>query len=118
MIPALACFLLPLTGPCTQYVREIPRIADVAAHRAQYEGTSMSVTGRVRGLEQRRSKKGLLYEVFSLCDSACIHVYIPAQPPIHNRQLVTVRGTYYETFRLQRWTYFNEVEATEVLPRE
>jgi hypothetical protein len=118
MIPALTCLLLPFTAPCTQYVRDVPRIADIVQHRSAYTGQTMSVTGRVRRLAQRHTKSGFAYELFFLCDSGCIHVYVKGRSPIHDEQLVTVRGTYYETLRQARRTYFNEVEATEVLPRE
>jgi hypothetical protein len=118
MIPALACLLFPLGAQCGDFVRDAPSIASVAAHRAQYNGRILDVTGRVQRLDQWRSRRGRSQQVFQLCDGACVRVYMPAHSAIHNGQLVTVRGTYYESLHLDRSTYDNELEATEVLPRE
>lgn len=118
MIPAFTCLLLPLFGGCSAYVRDVPAISAIEQHRAQYTGKAVSVTGRVANLDRWRSRNGTAEEVFSLCDGGCVRVYMAAHSDIRNGQLVTVRGSYYQAYRVRRDTYFNEVEATEVLPRE
>ncbi len=118
MIPALTCLLLPFAGQCPQYVRYAARVSDVAAHRTKYNGENVSVTGRVQRLDQWTSRTGVAEELFAICDDGCIRVYMQTHSPIRNGQLVTVRGTYYETFHAGRKTYYNELESTEVLPRE
>lgn len=118
MIPALACVILPLLGGCSDFVRDTPGIAQVVQQRSKYRGKSISVTGRVQKLDQWTSKLGRPEEIFSVCQDSCIRVYILAHSPIHNGQLVTVRGTYYDVYRAGRETFHNEIEGTEVLPRE
>jgi hypothetical protein len=118
VIPALTCLLLPFAGQCSNFVREVPRIADVVQHRAHYSGKLLSVTGRVQTLDQWKSRSGLEEELFSLCEDGCIRVYLPAHSPIRNGERVTVRGTYYEALHVGRATFYNELEGTEVLPRE
>lgn len=118
MIPALTCLLFPLGAQCGDFVRDAPSIANVAAHSAQYSGKILDVTGRVQHLDQWRSPRGFSRQLFQLCDGSCVRVYVPAHSAIHNGELVTVRGTYYQTFHAARSTYHNELEGTEVLPRE
>jgi len=119
MIPALACVALPLLNGCTDYVRDAPKIANVVAHQSAYDGKTVSVTGRVNHLDQWQSKTGLLEELFTVCDGdTCIRIYMRARSAIHDGQLVTVRGTYYRTYRFGHSIFHNEIEATEVLPRE
>lgn len=118
MIPALTCLLLPLASQCAGLVRETPRIADVVQHRSQYNGKAVRVTGRVQRLDRWTSSSGLPEEVFLLCDDGCVRVYVRANSAIRNGALATVEGMYYAAYRAGRATYYNEVEGSEVLPRE
>lgn len=118
MIQTVLCLMLPFAGNCSDYVREVPKIADVERNRGHYTGRVLSVTGRVRNLDQWVSRSGDDEQVFEVCDGGCIRVYMYAHSPIHNGELVTVRGPYYQTYHAGRNTYHNEIEATEVLPRE
>jgi hypothetical protein len=118
MIPALTCLLLPFVGQCSDFVREVPTISAVVQHRAQYSGKNLSITGRVYRLDQWNSPAGEPEQLFELCDHGCVRVYMRGRSAIQNGQLVTVRGAYYAAFRAGRHTYHNEIEGTEVLPRE
>ncbi|HKU66843.1 MAG TPA: hypothetical protein VJP85_03610 [Candidatus Baltobacteraceae bacterium] len=118
MIPALACLLLPFAGDCTALVRDVPQIAQLVRHREEYTGKEVSVTGRVRGLDQWISSDGLAQQIFFLCEGSCVRVYMPAHSAIREGELVTVQGTYFRAFRTSRAVYYNEVEGTEVLPRD
>ena len=118
MIPALACVILPILSGCSDFVRDAPSVSEVVQHRSTYAGKSVSVTGRVRKLDQWDSKLGRPEEIFSVCDGGCIHVYMLEHSPIHDGQLVTIRGTYRDVYRVGRETFYNEIEGTEVLPRE
>lgn len=118
MIPALACVVLPILSGCSDFVRDAPPVSAVAQHRSAYTHKSVSLTGRVRKLDQWDSKLGRAEELFSLCDGGCVRVYMLEHSSIHDGQLVTVRGTYYDVYHFGRETFYNEVEGTEVLPRE
>ena len=119
MIPALACIALPLLSGCPDYVRDAPKLPSLVAHQAAYNGKTVSVTGRVKRLDEWASKTGLPEELFTICEgSTCIRVYMRTHSAIHDGELVTVRGTYYQTYRFGRYTFHNEIEGTEVLPRE
>lgn len=118
MIPAVFCLLLPFAGTCNDYVRNAPKISDVQQNRARYSGRVLSITGRVQKLDQWVSRGGGNEELFEVCSDGCIRVFMDAHSPIHNGEMVTVRGQYYQAFRAGRKTYYNEMESTEVLPRE
>lgn len=117
MIQAL-CLLLPFAGQCGAYVEHAPAIAQVVAAPKRYRGEVIVVTGRVRDLDQWRSRNGRDEEVFSVCADACVRVYMERRSPVHNGQLVTVSGPFYDLYRAGRSVYRNEIEATRVLPRE
>lgn len=118
MIPALTCLLLPIFADCSSYVRNVPPIADVVQRKAYYNGKVLSVTGRVVRLDQWTSKTAGPSQIFSICNGGCIRVYMRAHSPIHNGELVTVSGPYYQSYRVGRSTYYNEIEGARVLPRE
>lgn len=119
MIPAIGCLLLPFFGSCSQFVTNVPQIAQVVQHRPYYSGKSVTVTGDVARLDRWTSSRlKMKEEVFQICEDGCIRVYMPAHSPIHNGERVTVRGTYYDALHAGRKTYHNEIEAAEVLPRE
>ena len=118
MIPALTCLLLPFLGDCSSYVRNVPPIVEVVRREAYYNGKILSVTGRVRRLDQWTSGTEGPSEIFSICEGGCIRVYMRARSPIHNGELVTVSGQYYQAYHFGRRTYYNEIEGIELLPRE
>jgi hypothetical protein len=117
MIPALTCLLLPFVGQCSAYVRDVPPISVVLAHRTYYTGRVIRITGRVQQLDQWRSHSGQGEEAFAVCAHGCIRVFTYAYSPIHNGQLVTVAGLYYQAYHADYRTYYNEIEATQVVPR-
>lgn len=117
MIQAL-CLLLPFAGQCGAYVEHSPAIAQLVAAPKRYRGELVVVTGRVKNLDQWRSRTGRNEEVFSLCDGSCVRVYMEQRSPLHDGQLVTVSGDFYDAYHAGRNVYRNEIEATRVLPRE
>lgn len=118
MIAALTCLLLPFLADCSSYVRNVPQISDVVQRKAYYNGKIIRITGRVSRLDQWKAPMEGDSELFSICDGACIRVYMRAHSPIRNGELVTVSGEYYRAYRFGRRTYYNEVEGTGVLARE
>lgn len=118
MISALTCLLFPFVGDCPAFVRDKPKIAQVQQHKAAFTGKTISVTGRVRDLDQWKSASEGDEELFFVCDDGCIHVYLRVHSPIQNGQRVTVVGQYFRALRIGRRTFENELEAVQVLPRE
>jgi hypothetical protein len=118
MIPGFICLLIPFAPGCDAYVRETPAISRLLEHRAYYSGKNVAVTGRVENIDRWKSHAGDAEELFLVCDGRCIRVYMEAHSQIRDGELVTVQGAYYKAYRVGRKTYFDEIEGTEVLPRE
>lgn len=118
MIHALTCLLFPFAADCPAFAREAPRIAQLVRQKPFYSGKAIVVTGRVGHLDQWTSAVYGDEQLFWLCDQGCIRVYMRARSPIHNGDLVTVSGRYYAAFHQYRHTYYNEIEADELRPRE
>ena len=118
MTPALLCLLIPIAGGCSDYVRDVPAITSIVQNQARYNGRRVSVTGRVSKLDRWTSHGGYAEETFSLCDGSCVRVYMETHSSIHNGQLVTVRGQYYQAYAAGAKTFHNEIEGSEVLLRE
>lgn len=118
MIPALLCFLVPIAGGCGDYVRDVPSASAIVANPAYYNGHTVSISGRVSKLDQWTSRTGYDQETFLVCDGECVHVYMSRHSPVHDGERVTVRGQYFQAYHVGRRTFHNEIEGTEVLPRE
>lgn len=113
---SLFCLLLPFAGSCPAYVANVPAVSAVVRHQAAYSGKIIKVTGRVRRLEQWKARDGRPEEVFSVCDNACVRVFMRAHSAIAEGQRVTVRGPYYQAYHVGKHTYYNEIEATSAFP--
>lgn len=119
MIPAILCLAVPLLSGCSEYVESAPSIAVLEARRTYFSHKSVRVTGDVRKLSQWRSPlSGRSYEIFVLCQGGCVRVYMEAHSPIYAGERVTVRGIYYSEHREGRETYYNEIVAAEIVPRQ
>lgn len=118
MIQALVCLLFPFAGHCSAYVSAAPAIRQVVAAPKRYNGEFVVMTGRVRKLDQWRSKNGNDEEVFYICENGCVRVYMRQHSPVRNGQRITVSGPFYAAYHVGRSTFRNEIEATRVLARE
>jgi hypothetical protein len=95
-------------------------VSHIIRNGAFYTGKTVSVTGRVKSLNQWRSRFGkFFYQTFFICqDGDCIHVFLESPSPLRPNALVSVRGPYYRAYRSAKTVSHNEIEATEVLARE
>lgn len=119
MTPAILCLAVPLLSGCSEYVEYAPSIAVLEARRSYFSHRSVRVTGQARKLSQWRSPlSGRNYEIFVLCQGECVRVYMEAHSPIYDGERVTVRGVYYREHREGRETYYNEIVAAEIVPRQ
>lgn len=120
MIGSLFCLLLPALGGCSSFVDYVPSPAQIVRHQAFYDGKNVFVTGRVKQLNQWRSRAGTyLFQAFFVCGgSDCVHVVLESPSPIRTGELVAVRGPYYRRYRSRASVAHNEIEATEVLAGE
>ncbi|HEV3153513.1 MAG TPA: hypothetical protein VGZ02_06905 [Candidatus Baltobacteraceae bacterium] len=120
MIATLFCALIPTLPGCSAYVDYVAPIPRIIHNEQFYSGKAVRVAGRVKALNQWRSRDGkFLYQAFFVCQSRdCIHVFLESPKPIRNDAAVAVRGSYYGEYRNGKTVTHNEIEATEVLPTE
>lgn len=119
MIATLLCIIVPLLPSCSAYVQYAPPIDAIVADKTAYDRKTVLVTGSVRGLDRWKSRRGpYRYVRFDLCESACVRIFMEGDSIIHDGERVTVRGPYYRNYTTSDSAYPNEIEATEIIPRE
>ncbi len=117
MIEQAFCVLLPLLSGCSPYRQDVPTIAALVRNAPRYTDHVVAVTGTARSLRQWRYKDGYRSELFALCDAgSCVTIYKRANSPIHDGELLTVRGTFYDHLHIGGRIYRNEVDAGAILP--
>lgn len=87
-------------------------IARITAHPAAYDGHVVTVSGTVSALRARTSRKGNAYEMFTVCNGGCVHVFTFGQPPIRDGEQVTVEGTFAAVKHVGRYTFHNEIDTS------
>lgn len=120
MIGPLLCMLLPVLKGCSSFVDYVPTIAQVEADQRYFNGKTVHVTGRVKGIHQWQSQTGQdRYQVFYICEGRqCVHVFAQSRSSVRNGERVSARGPYFRAYRTAKIVYHNEIEATEILPSE
>jgi hypothetical protein len=91
----------------------VPRgsISALLAHPESYDGQSVAIAGRVQKVELNTSPGGSDYEVFQLCDKACVSVFTRGHPLLSEGQRKSLRGTFVSVKHVGANTVHNEVEA-------
>ena len=116
----LFCMLLPVLNGCSSFVDYVPTIAQLEADRRYFNGKTVHITGFVKGFDQWQSRTGRdRYQVFYICEGReCVHVFTQSRSPVQNGERVSARGPYFHAYRTAKIVYYNEIEATEILPGE
>jgi hypothetical protein len=92
-------------------------VENILGNRDLYDGKEVSVPGTVSNLKFKTSKAGNAYTTFSVVEKSrhSINVYVRKHPKLRNGEKVKVTGTYRKVKRVGRYTFYNEIEATEIL---
>jgi hypothetical protein len=86
----------------------------ILANPGEYDGKHVTVSGYVRNLAEKTSRKGNPYTTFSLCESQCMRVFTFGRPHItEGQKRLTVSGTFSAVKRVGSYTFHNELEADE-----
>jgi len=109
------CFALVLAAGILPYtaLSATASIAQILNSPSTFDGSHVSVTGKVEDLEQKTSRKGNAYVTFSLCSSRCIHVFAFGSPSISDGQTVNVRGMFSAVKHVGAYTFTDEIEADD-----
>jgi hypothetical protein len=91
-------------------------VQKILANRDSYDGQEVSVSGTVSRLKLKTSKVGKDYTTFSLMSESggSLTIFVWGQPKLKQGQKVKVTGTYRKVKRVGRYTFYNEIEATEI----
>jgi DNA polymerase III alpha subunit len=86
------------------------------ANKDSFDGKEVSVSGTVSKLKLKTSKGGNEYTTFSLINGSgvSLNVFVWGHSKIKEGQKVKVIGTYRKDKKVGRYTFYNEIEATEV----
>ena len=91
-------------------------VQKILANRDSYDGQEVSVSGTVSRLKLKTPKDGKDYTTFSLMSGSggSLTIFVWGQPKLKQGQKVKVTGTYRKVKRVGRYTFYNEIEATEI----
>ena len=91
-------------------------VEKILANKDSFDGKEVSVYGTVSKLKLKTSKGGNEYTTFSLINGSgvSLNVFVWGHSKIKEGQKVKVIGTYRKVKKVGRYTFYNEIEATEV----
>ena len=98
------------------YAAQETTVQKILANRDSYDGQEVSVSGTVSKLKLKTSKGGNDYTTFSLLSESggSLTIFVWGQSKLKQGQKVKVTGTYRKFKRVGRYTFYNEIEATEI----
>lgn len=119
MIHAIACLLFPLLGGCQPYVDYTASPSAIVNNQGYFVGRPVIVTGKVVRLRQLSGASfGTPAELFFLCDSKCIQIFMREHTLIFQGERVSVRGVFALHERVGKLLLQNDIVASEIFPRE
>jgi exonuclease VII large subunit len=98
------------------YAAQETTVQKILANRDSYDGQEVAVSGTVSKLKLKTSKVGNDYTTFSLMSESggSLTIFVWGQSKLKQGQKVKVTGTYRKFKRVGRYTFYNEIEATEI----
>jgi exonuclease VII large subunit len=98
------------------YAAQETTVQKILANRDSYDGQEVSVSGTVSKLKLKTSKGGNDYTTFSLLSESggSLTIFVWGQSKLKQGQKVKATGTYRKFKRVGRYTFYNEIEATEI----
>jgi hypothetical protein len=99
------------------YAAEIP-ICSIIANPKSFDHQIVSLQGTIGGLRETTSRRGNDYTTFKLQDPSCggLNIFTWGHPALTNGDHVRVDGVFETEHHQGSYTFYNEVEATKVIP--
>jgi DNA/RNA endonuclease YhcR with UshA esterase domain len=95
---------------------QVLTISEIINNPDRYHLKTVKVKGEVLDVKHKISRKGNEYTVFVLSDgSAGIKVFTFGSPQINVGDKVKVEGVFYKVKYVGRYTFYNEIDATNGL---
>ena len=91
-------------------------IKEIVADKNSYDGKEVSVSGTVSGVKFKTSKGGKDYTTFTLIGEpgGRLKVFIWGKLKLQGGQKVRVTGKYYKVKKGEKYTFRNQIEATDI----
>jgi DNA polymerase III alpha subunit len=118
-LPLVHFFILLLTTVLTFYVyanAQVQTVSEILNHPDKYHLKTVLVKGEVLDVKHKVSKRGNPYIVFVLSDGKkSLNVFTFGTPEINVGDKVKVEGIFYKVKYVGRYTFYNEIDATNGL---
>jgi hypothetical protein len=85
----------------------------ILANPSRYDGQHLTVTGKVTRIQAKVSQRGNDYDIFDLCDSSCIRVFVFGDPSIYEGEHLAVHAVYSRVTHVSGYTFYNEIRADD-----
>jgi len=116
-LPLVHFFILLLTTVLTFYVyanAQVQTVSEILNYPDKYHLKTVLVKGEVLDAKHKVSKRGNPYTVFALSDgTSAIKIFTFGTPEINRGDRVKVKGIFYKVRYVGRYTFYNEIDATD-----
>jgi len=94
--------------------KEDVTISEILSNPNKYHLKTVLVKGEVLAVKHKISRKGNPYTVFALSDgTSAIKIFTFGTPEINRGNRVKVKGIFYKVKYVGRYTFYNEIDATD-----
>jgi RecJ-like exonuclease len=101
-----------LSYNCTD--AQVVTISEILSDPDKYHLKTVLVKGEVLDVKHKVSKRGNPYTVFALSDgTSAIKIFTFGTPEINRGDRVKVKGIFYKVRYVGRYTFYNEIDATD-----
>ncbi|MCC6025502.1 MAG: hypothetical protein LM575_00850 [Caldimicrobium sp.] len=116
-LPLFRVFILLLITVLSFYSctnAQVVTISEILSNPDKYHLKTVVVKGEVLDVKHKVSKKGNPYTVFALSDgTSAIKIFTFGTPEINRGDKVKVKGIFYKVRYVGRYTFYNEIDATD-----
>ena len=113
-IICIAIFFLTLSANHAFTELSQTTIEKILSARESYDGKEVSVSGKVWHLKLKTSKRGNDYTTFTLSGGGSLNVYSRGHAQVKQGQTVKVTGKYRKEKRIGKYTFRNEIDASDI----
>jgi hypothetical protein len=87
--------------------------SQIVGNPTTYDGKHLTVSGSVRHVTAKTSRRGNAYETFDLCDNSCVKIFAWGHRELREGQHLSVSGTFDASNTSGDYTFYYELDADE-----
>jgi hypothetical protein len=87
--------------------------SQILSNSSAYDSKHLTVSGTVRNVIAKTSRRGNDFETFDLCDNSCVKVFAWGHHVLRQGQHLSVSGTFDSVKHVGRYTFYNELDADD-----